>query len=331
MDIEPLVRQLLVGSLGIVSGGGLAYVFLYSRLSGEHAGAKRIEKVAESKLRRGDSRSGGDLNSRRKQIEETLKESEERRNRSSKRLPLNVRLDQAGLNWTKRGFIIGSCIAAFITGVASLILSQQTIIAIGIGFAAGLGLPNWLIGFMANRRIANFIEEFPNAIDVIVRGVKAGLPLVDCIRICAQEAQEPVRGEFRKMIETQTLGIPLSESVEGLYARVPIPETNFFAIVVSVQQKSGGNLSEILGNLSKVLRDRKKMKAKINAMSQEAKASAAIIASLPFLVLIMVYLSAPDYIQLLWTTSTGKLLMFGSAFWMILGILVMRKMINFDF
>lgn len=331
MALDPLLRQGLVALLGVVCGGGLAYVFLYSRLSGEYAGSKRVEKLAGAKQRRGDNRASVDSSQRRKQIEETLKESEERRNRSTKNVPLHVKIDQAGLNWSKRAFFIGSGVAAVVAVLVALVLTQSPLVALSVGVAAGLALPHWLLSFLKNRRIAKFVDEFPNAIDVIVRGVKAGLPLVDCIRICAQEAQEPVKGEFRKMIETQTLGIPLADAVEGLAARIPIPETNFFAIVVSVQQRSGGNLSEVLGNLSKVLRDRKKMKAKINAMSQEAKASAAIIASLPFLVLIMVYISAPDYIQLLWTTQTGKLLMLGSAVWMILGVLVMRKMINFDF
>ncbi|MBX9619579.1 MAG: type II secretion system F family protein [Hyphomicrobiales bacterium] len=332
MVLDPLLRQVLAAMLGIISGGGLAYVLFYGRLSGEHAGAKRIEKIAAINGKRGvDARAGGDPSQRRKQIEDTLKESEERRNRSSKNVPLHIRLEQAGLSWTKRGYFIGSGVAALVAAIATFIVAQNPLIALAVGFVVGLGIPNWLVNFLKNRRLFKFIDEFPNAIDVIVRGVKAGLPLVDCIRICAQEAQEPVKSEFRKMIETQTLGIPLAEAVEGLAARVPIPETNFFSIVVTVQQRSGGNLSEILGNLSKVLRDRKKMKAKINAMSQEAKASAAIIASLPFLVLIMVYLSSPDYIQLLWTTPTGKLLMFGSVLWMLAGILVMRKMINFDF
>lgn len=331
VDIDPLVRQLLVGTLGLVSGGGLAYVVLYGRLSGEHAGQKRFEKFAEKSQRGGETRNSPDLTQRRKQIEETLKESEERRNRTSKKLPLNVRLDQAGLTWTKRGFFIGSLLAAIVTMVIVFIVSQEPLVGLAAGFAAGLGLPSWIVNFLKKRRIQKFVDEFPNAIDVIVRGVKAGLPLVDCIRICAQEAQEPVRTEFRKMIEVQTLGIPLSEAVEGLSSRVPIPETNFFSIVVTVQQRSGGNLSEILGNLSKVLRDRKKMKSKINAMSQEAKASAAIIASLPFLVALGVYVSSPDYIQLLWTTTTGKLLIGASGMWMLIGVLVMRKMINFDF
>ena len=164
-----------------------------------------------------------------------------------------------------------------------------------------------------------------------MRGVKAGLPIGDCLRIVATEAQEPVKTEFRYILEQTALGIPLHEAVLKLYERMPVAEANFFCIVVSIQQKAGGNLSETLGNLSKVLRDRKKMKAKIVALSQEAKSSAAIIACLPPAVMIFVYLSTPQYISLLWTTDMGRLMLAGCLFWMFTGVMVMRKMINFDF
>jgi len=125
--------------------------------------------------------------------------------------------------------------------------------------------------------------------------------------------------------------MPLGEACGKLYEHMPVPEANFFGITVAIQQKAGGNLSETLGNLSKVLRDRKKMKAKITAMSQEAKASAAIIGCLPIAVMILVYISSPQYISLLWTEPLGRLMLAGSACWMFMGVMVMKKMINFDF
>jgi tight adherence protein B len=125
--------------------------------------------------------------------------------------------------------------------------------------------------------------------------------------------------------------MPIGEACAKLYERIPVAEANFFGIVIAIQQKAGGNLSEALGNLSKVLRERKKMKAKIQAMSMEAKASASIIACLPFAVMILVYISSPQYIELLWTEPQGRMMMACSAGWMSMGVLVMRKMINFDF
>jgi tight adherence protein B len=149
--------------------------------------------------------------------------------------------------------------------------------------------------------------------------------------VIAADSPEPIRTEFRHILETQAVGVPLGDACGRLFERMPLPESNFFAIVISIQQKSGGKLSEALGNLSKVLRDRKKMKGKIKAMSTEAKASAAIIGALPVAVMSIVYITSPDYITLLWTERLGQLMLLGSAVWMTIGILVMKKMINFNF
>jgi tight adherence protein B len=203
--------------------------------------------------------------------------------------------------------------------------------ALGFGFAASCGLPLWLLKFLKKRREAKFLAMFPDAVDIVVRGVKAGLPLLESLRIITSDAAEPVKSEFRTIVETQAIGIPLGEACGKLYEHVPVAEANFFAIVIGIQQKAGGNLSEALGNLSRVLRDRKKMKAKIQAMSMEAKASAAIIAALPIAVMTLVYITSPQYIELLWTHPTGRVMLGASAAWMSMGVLVMRKMINFDF
>jgi len=200
-----------------------------------------------------------------------------------------------------------------------------------LGFAGALGAPRWLLSFLKKRREAKFLAAFPDAVDIIVRGVKAGLPLLDCIKMIVMEAPEPLKSEFRSILETQAIGMPLGEACSKLYERTPLPEANFFGIVVTIQQRAGGNLSEALGNLSKVLRDRKRMAAKIQAMSMEAKASAGIIGSLPPAVMILVYLSSPDYIELLWTSQTGRLMLAGCVLWMFIGVMVMKKMINFDF
>jgi tight adherence protein B len=200
-----------------------------------------------------------------------------------------------------------------------------------LGFAGAFGLPRWMLSFLKKRRENKFLKEFPDAVDVIVRGIKAGLPLLDCLKMVAVESPEPMKSEFRAIIETQAIGLPLGEACGKLYESMPLPEANFFGIVISIQQKAGGNLSEALGNLSRVLRDRKKMKAKIQAMSQEAKASAGIIGALPIVVMGLVYLTSPNYISLLWTEPLGRLMLAASAIWMFFGVMVMKKMINFDF
>jgi len=246
-------------------------------------------------------------------------------------VPLSVRIAQAGLEWSTRRFMMTAAALGAVFFLVPLIFGVGILQSLGLGFAAGFGVPFWLLSFLKKRREAKFLHAFPDAVDVIVRGIKAGLPLLDSLRLIASEANEPVRSEIRSIIDTQTVGIPLGEACLKLYERMPLPEANFFGIVISIQQRAGGNLSEALGNLSRVLRDRKKMKAKIRAMSQEAKASAGIIGALPIAVMTLVYITSPDYISLLWTEPLGRMMLLCSAVWMSMGIFVMRKMINFDF
>ncbi|WP_209010856.1 type II secretion system F family protein [Labrenzia sp. PHM005] len=240
-------------------------------------------------------------------------------------------MEQAGLTWEMRHFVIFSVVSAIIFMAISFVASGNILIAVAFAFFGGFGFPRWYVGSKRKRRFNAFLEELPNGVDIIVRGVKAGLPLGDCVKVVAREAREPVATEFRKITETQVMGISLAEAISKMPERVPLPETNFLAIVVSIQQKAGGGLAEALGNLSKVLRERKAMKAKIKALSSEAKSSAGIIGSLPFAVGGILFLIAPDYMMILFTSSSGKLIIAGCLFWMFCGIMVMRAMINFDF
>ena len=309
--------------------GGVAWVFLYPLLSGERKTDRRMASVARREpIPQRVSRSG--QRSRREQVEDTLKQLEARQ-KTSKRIPLSLRLAQAGLSWTPRRFIVICSSLGLVVFVILMLIGTGLLPAIGIAFAAGGGLPFWALSLLKKRREAKFLEAFPDAVDVVVRGIKAGLPLLDSLKLIATEAQEPVRSEFRSIIETQAIGIPIGEACQQLYEEIPVPEANFFGIVISIQQRAGGNLSEALGNLSRVLRDRKKMKAKIKAMSMEAKASASIIGALPIAVMIIVYITSPQYISLLWTEPLGRMMMLACAVWMSIGIMVMRKMINFDF
>jgi len=319
---------LAVFFLAAVAVGGVVWVFVYPVLSGERKAEKRMESVARTEPAARISR--GSQRSRRDVIESTLKEFDER-NKKQKRVPLSVRLSQAGLSWSKRQYVLASAGTGVGLFMLALLFSPSLPVAAAIGFAGGFGLPRWMLSYLKKRREAKFLNAFPDAVDIIVRGVKAGLPLLDCMKMITVDAPEPVKSEFRAIVETQAIGIPLGEACAKLYERTPVPEANFFGIVVAIQQKAGGNLSEALANLSRVLRDRKKMKAKIQAMSQEAKASAAIIGSLPLAVMTLVYITSPHYIMLLFTEPLGHLMLAGSAVWMAMGVLVMKKMINFDF
>jgi tight adherence protein B len=313
----------------VLAIGGIAWVFLYPILSGERTTERRVASVARAEPVSARPIRGAQK-SRREQVEGSLKQLEARTKKTA-RVPLTVRIAQAGLKWSTRRFMMTAVSLGAVFFLVPLFLGVGLLQSLGIGFAAGAGVPFWLLSFLKKRREAKFLEAFPDAVDVIVRGIKAGLPLLDSLKLIASEAEEPVRGEMRAIIDTQTIGIPLGEACQKLYDRMPLPEANFFGIVISIQQRAGGNLSEALGNLSRVLRDRKKMKAKIKAMSMEAKASASIIGALPIAVMILVYITSPQYISMLWTESLGRMMLLGSAVWMSMGIFVMRRMINFDF
>jgi tight adherence protein B len=322
------LQTLALAFLAATAIGGIAWVFIYPFLSGEKKAESRLASVAKAEpiARNVDK----NQRSRREQVETSLKDLETRRQKES-RVPLSSRLMQAGLDWSTQKFMVISGILAAVSFVIAMLSGASLLAAAGLAFAAGLGLPRWALSYLKKRREQNFLKGLPDAVDVIVRGIKAGLPLFESIKVVAADAPEPLRGEFLSIIETQAIGMPLGEACARLYDRMPVPEANFFGIVIAIQQKSGGNLSEALGNLSKVLRDRKKMAEKIQAMSMEAKASAGIIGSLPPIVMLLVYLSTPQYISLLWTHPTGQLMLVGCVIWMSIGILVMKRMINFDF
>ncbi|HRJ68443.1 MAG TPA: type II secretion system F family protein [Beijerinckiaceae bacterium] len=320
-------RQLLIMAFAAVAAGGFAYAFIEPRMTGEVTAEARQKKLAGARVRGGDNL--GKTAGRIKQVSETLKEVE-RKKAANDKVTLHDKIVQAGLDWERQRFMLVSMACAVVMGFVSLIISGNLFVGIGAFIVGGLGLPQWLLIFLRNKRVSAFTTELPNALDVIVRGLRSGLPLGDCIRIIANEAAEPVKTEFRQIVEAQSIGLTIQEAVQGISKRVPTPEANFFSIVIEIQSKAGGNLSEVLSNLSKVLRERKKMKGKVAAMSMEAKASAAIIAALPFIVAILVYISSPDYMSRLWTTEAGKITMVVSGFWMLIGIMSMKKMINFD-
>jgi tight adherence protein B len=314
--------------LATLAAGGVTYALFYPMLSGQARAEKRRKEFATPVAARVLDREA-QTRAKRGQIVQSLKDIENRESARNK-LTLEQRILQAGLSWDRKKYYVVSAIMSVATGFSLFVLSGSPVLGLFGLFIGAFGMPPWFLQNCRNRRLKKFSNEFPNAIDVITRGIKAGLPLNDCLRIVATEATEPVKTEFRLIIESQTLGLPLSDAVAKLYERMPCAEANFFGIVLAIQQKTGGNLSETLGNLSRVIRDRRKMRDKINAVSMEAKASAGIIACLPPAVAAMVYLTSPKYIELLWLTQAGKFALVGCAIWMLVGVLIMRKMINFN-
>ena len=325
MDLD--LTRIGIPLLATFAVGGVFYVLAYPWLSGDSKADKR-KAALQSRSPIAAASRVNDVAKRRKQVADSLKELDARS--KSKKITFETKMAQAGVSWKKQNYYIVSGVLGIVALLIGVFIVGNPVMGIGMGVIVGLGFPAWYLSFLRKRRIKKFLAEFPGAVDIIVRGIKAGIPLGDCLRNIATEAAEPVRTEFRVMVEAQTMGLSVSEAVERIVDRVPAAEANFFSIVISIQQKAGGNLAEALTNLSNVLRDRKKMRGKIKAMSSEAKASAGIIGALPPLVAFFVYLTSPAYISLLFVTPTGHMVLAFCAFWMGTGIFVMKKMINFD-
>jgi tight adherence protein B len=333
--LDPTLLMFIV--LAAVTAGAVAYALMFTTISNETNAAKRLDTVKKAETDRAVVKASRDrlaeAAKRRKSVQDSLKDLDDRqkaRDRNIKKPPLRIQLRQAGMSVSMERFYIFSAISGVVATIIAYVAGAPLIALPGALLAGAIGLPRWFVSFRRGRRVKAFLNEFPNALDVIVRAVKSGLPLNDGIRLIAQESQEPVKTEFRRIVEAQQMGMPTSEATLRMQETMPCPEAGFFGIVIQIQQQAGGNLSEALGNLSRVLRDRKKMKAKVNALSMEAKASAAIIGALPFIVAFLVYLTSPAYIMPLFTTSKGHLILGISAIWMAMGVFVMKKMINIE-
>jgi tight adherence protein B len=328
------LAQIAFIAMVVVAVGGVALALFYPMLSDGGAN-KRIRAIAESKKTPNQKGAlskfmDGQKDSRRKQVQESLKQIEEKARQRNKRLTLRMLIMQSGLEISVQAFWVFSILLGIVMAGGAFFVGAPWYLALAAGFAGALGLPRWLLGFIRRRRQNVFLNDFADAIDVMVRGLKAGLPVSDAMKVIAAESGPPVGPEFSEVVEGQRIGITIDQGIERMYDRMPMSEVNFLGIVMSIQAKTGGNLSEALNNLSKVLRDRKKMKAKIRAVSQEAKSSAAIIGALPFVIMGALTILNPQYLNPLFYTDVGNIMLAGCALWMLTGVLVMRKMINFE-
>jgi len=325
------MNALVVALLAILGVGAIGFAFV-PQLMGSSRADKRMRALqGDIQANRRNANVARTRDDRRKQIQQTLRVQNEALGKAKRRVPLQDQIYQAGMKIKARDYIRNEIIVGVVIAVICVFLQVPIWFALVFGVAGG-----YLLGrfWLANRRKRHqnaYLDELPNAVDAIVRGVKSGLPLNDSMRLVAKEAKEPIKSEFQRVIDQQALGKSTTEAVTMLFDRMPLPEVNFFVVVITVQQQAGGNLSEALGNLGRVLRNRKKMKQKIKAMSSEAKASAGIIGSLPFLVGTLVTLTTPSYMLPLFTTLTGQIWLGVAAVMMGIGIFIMNRMIQFDF
>jgi tight adherence protein B len=313
--------------------GGIALAILFPLLSGN----KMESRVSQLSSNKKDNRIGSlksrladdSKDARRSKIQESLQQIGDEQ-KKKKKLTLRNMITQAGLEMSLNVFWLMSLGLGIALGAATWVFGAPWFMAIAAIFVGFFGLPRWILGFLRRRRQNAFLHNFADAIDVMVRGLKAGLPVSEAMKIIAVEQAPPIGPEFAEVVEGQRLGIPIDQGIERMAERMPLSEVSFLAIVMAIQSKTGGNLSEALSNLSRVLRDRKKMKQKIKSVSQEAKASAGIIGSLPFIIVLLLSLFSPYYLVPLLETSMGNMLIVGSLIWMSIGVVIMRQMINFE-
>ncbi|MFT4089741.1 MAG: type II secretion system F family protein [Asticcacaulis sp.] len=315
-----LLSFILLASLGYVLTGGGA-----SEVAVKRAQAIGVGVTANPK-RQKQNRTPEE---RRKQIMEQLKEAEKRERKE--RLTLRARMLHAGLVPNLTQFWIWSVVAGVVGLVIAFLISRNVFIGLGAAFALGYGLPRWILSFLAKGRVKKFTLLFPDAMDILVRGIKSGLPVNDGLKIISRELSAPLGPEFQRLVENVGIGMSLEQALDKMCERMPAPELRFFSIVIAIQSRTGGNLAEALNNLSTVLRARRMMREKIQALSGEALASAGIIGSLPPSVAALIFLTRPDYIMIMFTDIRGQMLLLAGGVWMLLGILSMRKMINFKF
>lgn len=328
MDMDALLPY-MAAVLGFVAVGGVGWALVGDSDSAAKASKRLGQMNTETKEAVKNKNSPENQAQRRKQLLSSLK-AQEREERRAK-LTLEARLTRAGLNLSVRTFWIGSGIFGAVACILAYLLRAPPLIALAIGVVVALGLPRWLIGTLAQGRAKKFTEEFPNAIDVITRGIKSGLPVNDCLRLISLESPEPLATEFKKLMESINVGSSMEQALEKMYTRMPTSEVRFFAIVLAIQQKTGGNLAEALGNLSTVLRSRKLLREKIKALSGEAVASAFIIGSLPPGIGTLVSMMQPSYMAPLLGTPRGHIIIAIAVITEGIGIFVMRRMINFKF
>ena len=325
--MNPLIYALLAA----VALGAAGFALVPS-LFGSSRADKRIKALqGDIQANRRETNVVRDRETRRKNVQQVLKSQSDNYTKVKKRVPLQALIFQAGMKIKARSFIRNQIIIGVVILALLLFIQVPIYYAPIFALAAGYVVPRWYLGRRRKSYQAKFLDELPNAVEAIVRGVKSGLPLNDSIRLVSKEAKEPVKSEFARILDQQAVGKSMGEAVMVLFDRLPVPEVNFFIVVITVQQQAGGNLSEALGNLAKVLRNRKQMKLKIKAMSSEAKASAGIIGSLPFLVASLVSIVSPAYLVPLYATPTGNMWLGIAVLMFATGIFVMKKMVSFDF
>lgn len=243
---------------------------------------------------------------------------------------LKKRLDMTGKNWTPGKYLTAGVLILVAVATVMLIYGLPILLCLLIGTFAGLWFPHIAVGFMINKRVGKFNKRFPDAIELLVRGLRSGLPISETLGVVASEVPGPVGEEFRAVSDKIKIGRTMDAAMQETADRLGTPEFQFFCISLTIQRETGGNLAETLSNLATVLRMRAQMKLKIKAMSSESKASAYIIGSLPFIVFFLIYSINPTYMGGFFVDQRLMITGLGGLVWMSIGAFIMSKMISFE-
>lgn len=324
-----LLQIIIITLIALICMGSLAAFVMNREAERKRALLGRIRGQAVMGPKKASEKD--EQNKRRAEIAKKLKESKEEEGKGGKkkRTPIPMLLGQAGLSITPKQFWIYSLVSMVALTVLALIFKQSPVMVFFAAVIGLFGLPRLVLRHITKRRQKKFLEEFPDALEAVVRLLKAGMPVSEAVLMISREFTGPVGEEMSRVYDKQKIGIPLHEAALEATKRMPLSEMQMFATGLAIQAQTGSSLSEVLMNLSNVIRARFRLKRKIKALSSEAIASAGIIGALPNVVAGGMYFVNYDYISILFTDSFGKILLAGAVVWMLIGIFVMKTMINF--
>ncbi|KEO90348.1 pilus assembly protein TadB [Erythrobacter longus] len=322
MDILQTLLITVVIFLVIVGG--------YLLLTGPNVGKSQKRRIDALRFRHSDSTDSKVESQLKKAIAARKPKTHKVAGSGSRTEALEMRLDRTGKGWTLSQYIYASL--GLTIGVAVIVFLQSgaPLLALGVGAVIGCGLPHLVVGFFIKKRTNDFVSKFPDGIELLVRGLRSGLPVAETLQVVAEEVPGPVGLEFKSVVERIKIGKTMEDSLQETGDKLGIPEFNFFTITLAIQRETGGNLAETLSNLADVLRKRSQMKLKIRAMSSESKASAYIVGSLPFIVFGMIYWINPDYLGQFFVDDRLIIAGLGGLIWMSIGAFIMAKMVSFE-
>ena len=314
----------------IIAGAFLAFALLVILVGGPSAGKAKTLRLAMVKDRHAASTEAVVAAQMRKTIQSGRAGDSSLTNLLPRREELEKRIRRTGKNWTLTQYMFASMIVFVVAAGAMLMVRAPVLMAGLVGLLLSLGLPYLVVGMTIKKRVASFNSRFPDAIDLLVRGLKSGLPVTETFQVVSHELPGPVGEEFRGIVERIRIGNTMEAALQESAEMLGTPEFQFFCITIQIQRETGGNLAETLANLSDVLRKRAQMKLKIRAMSSEAKASAYIVGALPFFVFGVVWTVNPSYLAGFFVEERLIIAGIGGLIWMSIGAGIMATMVNFE-